>query len=78
MNLGLGPDERLGVDIIGGDESADVGHQFFARIERGACECLGREDREPDFDLVEPGRLCRGEVKMHVRCRFSQRSFLGL
>ena len=29
MNLGLGPNERLGIDVIGGAEGVDVGISSF-------------------------------------------------
>jgi hypothetical protein len=67
MNLGLGPHEGFGVDIIGGDEGVDMSHQLLAVVERGPRQGLGRQDREPDFDLIEPGRLGRSEVEMDVR-----------
>ena len=55
MHPGLGPRERLGVDIIGSDEGVDMRHQSLAAVERGARERLGRQDREPDFHLIKPG-----------------------
>ena len=54
MNLGLGPHEWLGVGVIGGDEGVDMGHQFLAVTERSPRKGLGRQDREPDFSLIEP------------------------
>ena len=54
MNLGLGPHEWLGVGVIGGDESVDMGHQLLAVAERSARQGLGRQDRELDFNLIEP------------------------
>lgn len=67
MNLGLGPHEWLGVGIVGGDESVDMGHQFLAVAERSARKGFGRQDREPDFDLIEPRCLGWREVEMDVR-----------
>ena len=67
MNLGLGPHERLGVDVVGGNECVDVGYQLLARGERGAGQRFGCQDGEPDLDLVQPRRLGRGEVEVHVR-----------
>ena len=64
VNLGFGPRERLGVNIVGFDEGVDVGHQFLTRVERGAGQRLGRQDRKPYFDLIEPGRLGRRKVKV--------------
>ncbi len=72
MNLGLGPDERLGVD-----EGVDMGHQFLAVVKGSPRKGLGRQDREPDFDLVEPRGLSRREVKMNVRVALQPAVVLG-
>jgi len=37
--------------------------------EAGVVQCLSLEDAEPDFDLVEPTRTGRREVKGDVRMR---------
>ncbi len=78
MNLGFGPRERLGVNIVGFDEGVDVGHQFLTRVERGAGQRLGRQDRKPYFDLIEPGRLGRRKVKVDVRVPFQPTVIFGL
>ncbi len=78
MSLGLGPHEWLCVDIIGVDESVDVGHQILPVAERDACESLGRQDREPDFDLIEPGCFGGREMEMDVRMTLQPTVILGL
>ena len=37
MDLGLGPDERLGVDVVSLDEGIDVLSKLFDRGEGFAC-----------------------------------------
>jgi hypothetical protein len=60
---------------------ADVTHDFPGEVGLG-CEDAASNDvaldlGEPDFDLVEPGGVSGGEVKMDVRVR-AQESFDGL
>jgi hypothetical protein len=52
MDLGFGPDEWLGVGIVGFNEGIDVEPELFDRGEGSAAEGLPLQDREPDFDLV--------------------------
>lgn len=52
MNLGLGPNERLGVDVIGGDEGVDVGHQFPPTAEGCARKRLGAVSEEFALERV--------------------------
>jgi hypothetical protein len=48
IDSGLGPDERLGVSIVGLDEGVDVLSELFDRDEGCAAERLALQDREPD------------------------------
>ena len=54
MDLGLGPDKRLGGFVVGLDERIDVLSKLFNRREGCATQGLAFQDREPDFNLVEP------------------------
>lgn len=67
MNLRFGPNEWLGISIVGLDEGIDVGSELFDRGEGFTTERLSLQDREPDFHLVEPGGPGRCEVEVHVR-----------
>ena len=67
MDLGLGPDEWLGIGVVGIDEGIDVLSELFDRGEGCAAQGLSLQDREPDLDLIEPGGPRRREVEMHVR-----------
>jgi hypothetical protein len=55
------PHQLAGFHVVV-DRSAEV----LDRGEAGALERAAGEDREPDLDLVEPGGMRRGEVKVHV------------
>ena len=44
------------------DEAFDLGDKFFDAAEGAATDGLLRDDVEPDFHLVEPGRVGRCEV----------------
>src|ERR1700704_6303109 len=66
MDLGFGPDEWLGVGIVGFNEVIDVLPELFDRFEGRVAEGLALQDREPDFHLVEPGSPRRREMKPYV------------
>jgi hypothetical protein len=40
---------------------------WIETCEGGAAKRLPLQDREPYLDLVEPGRACRREMKLHIR-----------
>ena len=40
--------------------------KLFEGREGSAAERLSLQDREPDLDLIEPGRACRREMKCHI------------
>jgi len=63
MDIGLCPEEGSCGLIVSFDESVDVGDEFFDAGERGAVERLRGEDREPDFDLIEPASVGWREMK---------------
>ena len=62
----LSPDEGLSFVVICFDVGIDVLLELFEACEGGAAERLPLQDREPDLDLVEPGRACRREMKLHI------------
>ena len=78
MDLGFLPDEWLCSLIIAVDERLDVRLQFADGGEGRAGKRLSGEDREPDFHLIEPGRLCGREVEVNVRMAFEPAVFFGL
>ena len=78
MDLGLAPLEGYGGGVVGGDEGVDGSAQLAHRGEAGALEGAAREDGEPDLDLVEPARVGRGEMEVHVFVPGSPAIALGL
>ena len=66
-DLFLGPDEGLSFVVICVDVGIDVFLKLFEACEGGAAERLPLQDREPNLDLIEPGRACRREMKFHIR-----------
>lgn len=66
---GLGPDERFGVAVPGSDPVAyrflECGNAFVGP----SPELLIGEQAEPAFDLVQPGRVGRGEMHVEPRMR---------
>ena len=66
MDDRLGPDEGCCVGIIGLDEGIDVLPELGNGGEGSAAQRLSGEDREPDFDLIEPRGAGRREVEVDV------------
>ena len=68
MHIGLGPHERLGGLVVAGNVGIDVSLQRVDLGERGAGQRLALQDREPAFDLIEPGcprrRIVEGDEGM--------------
>ena len=54
MDCRLGPYERRGVRIVGGNECIDVLLEPSDRGEGGAGKRLPLQDGKPDLDLIEP------------------------
>ncbi len=65
-DLFLGPDEGLSLVVVGFDVGIDVLLELFEACEGSAAERLPLQDREPNLDLIEPGRACRREMKLHI------------
>ena len=65
-DLFLGPDEGLGSVVVCVDVGIDVILKLLEACEGGAVERLPLQDRKPYLDLIEPGRTCRREMKLHV------------
>ena len=78
MNFGFGPDEWLGVVIVGLCEGIDVLFELLDRREGGAVQGLAFQDREPALDLIKPGGSGRREVEMDVRVTLEPAVVLGL
>jgi len=57
-----GPDKGPTAGIVLLDEMLDPGGEFLDTFERSPADGSLGNEVEPDFDLVEPGGRCRGEV----------------
>jgi hypothetical protein len=55
----IGPLERCGVGIVGTDVAHDLAFEIVSRGEDAASDQVTLDLREPDFDLIEPGRVGR-------------------
>ena len=78
MDLGFGPDEGPGGLVVVGDEGVDVGDEFLNAGEGCALQRFPGQDREPDFDLAEPGGVGRRVVEMHGLVALEPDVALGL
>src|SRR5215217_6374902 len=74
----IGPLERLGGAIVVVDEGQDAGGEVVDGGEGAATEELARQDREPDFDLIEPGAVVRRVVEDDAMGGIGQESGAGL
>jgi hypothetical protein len=54
MDLGLAPDEWLGIGVVGIDEVVDLFSELFDRGEGFVAQGLSLQDRESDLHLIEP------------------------
>ena len=63
----FGPDERLGIGIMGLNESGDVDLEFLDTAMDAALDLLVGEQPKPAFDLVKPGGAGRREMQVIAR-----------
>jgi hypothetical protein len=78
MNFGFGPDERLCSFVVGRNEGVDMSLELINGVEGCAVKGFAGEDREPDFDLVQPRRVGRRVVEMHILVASEPHVALGL
>jgi hypothetical protein len=78
MNLAFCPDEGCGGLVVAGDEGVDMGDELGDACKGCARERLACEDREPDFDLVEPGSMGRRVVEPDVLMTLQPHVSFGL
>src|SRR3954468_3442643 len=58
----VGPFERSGGGVVVGDEGDELGDEVGAGDEVAVLEQAAGQDREEQFDLVQPGGVRRGVV----------------
>ena len=66
FNFSLVPLEGSGLFIVCGDEVIDRFAQLFDIDKAGSLERLAAQDAKPGFDLIKPGAVGRGKMKMNV------------
>ena len=57
---------RAGFAIVGADIAHDFAVQIFDPSKDAACDEIALNFREPDFDLIEPRRICRRVMNAHL------------
>ena len=57
MDFAFCPDERSRGFVVAGDQSVDVGDEFWNAVQGRAVERFAGQNREQDFDLIEPGGM---------------------
>jgi len=66
ISLSIGPFERLGAFVV----AFDIASDFAGEIGFGSKDAAGDQSAlnfgEPDFDLIEPGRVGRGVMKLNI------------
>src|SRR5205085_8419262 len=62
----LSPLKRCGSLIVDGHKIVYGLPQLLRRGETCAAQCLATQNAEPALHLIEPGRVCGGEVQVHV------------
>jgi hypothetical protein len=65
--VAIGPTDRLRCFVVAVDVSTNLASQVGNGGEGAARQQVSLDLRKPEFDLVEPGRIGRGEVQMYVR-----------
>jgi hypothetical protein len=66
----FGPLEGGGVLIPVGDKGFDRLDQHFNASKAGSLQCAEAQNAKPAFDLIEPGAVCRDEMKMDLGMGF--------
>ena len=64
--IAIGPLDRLGVAIVVADVAAEFSSEIRDGDEDPAGDDVTLDLGKPEFDLVEPGRVGRREVKADV------------
>ena len=77
MDFFFSPLEWDGVLIPAGDKGLDGIDQHFDAGKAGPLQCAAAQNAKPAFHLIEPGAMCRGEMKMDLRMGFEPAILLG-
>jgi len=66
VSLSIGPFERLGAFVVDFDIASDFAGEVGFGREDATGDQIALNFGEPDFDLIEPGRVSRGVVELKV------------
>jgi hypothetical protein len=72
LNLALPPTERFGPLVVPLDEGFNCLAQLIFGFETGSAERFALQQTENDFNLVQPTRGSRREVKLDATLEFCQ------
>jgi len=73
----FGPLEGGGVLIPASDKGFDRLDQHFNAGKAGSLQCAAAQNAKPAFHLIEPGAVCRDEMKMDLGMGFEPAILLG-
>ena len=65
--VSIAPPDRFGRRVVVPDVATDLSGQVRDRRKDAAAEQVAFNLRKPQLDLIEPGRIRRGDMQMHVR-----------
>ena len=66
ISLSIGPFERLGAFVVAFDIASDFAGEIGFGSEDATGDQIALNFGEPDFDLIEPGRVGRGVMKLNI------------
>ena len=64
--IAVGPLYGLGSAVVGADVAHEISREIFNGGEDSSGDNLPLDLGEPDLDLVEPGRIGRSVMELHV------------
>jgi hypothetical protein len=69
IGVSIGPLEGFGAFVVALDIAGNFASEVRSGIEDAAGNQIALNFREPDFDLIEPGRVSWGVVKLNLRMK---------
>lgn len=72
LRMTVDPTDRLSCPIAVADVAHDLPAQIAYRPEDAARDQVTLHLRKPEFNLIEPGRIGRGEMQVHVGVRLQE------
>jgi hypothetical protein len=67
VGISIGPFEGLGAFVVDFDIAGDFAGEVGFGSKDSAGDQIALNFGEPDFDLIEPGRVSRGVVELKVK-----------